>query len=98
MSKYKYIMYLHNPMGGFDFTRVESLEEAKAALVEYGTATGFHQDLQVTGQYGCSGSLYPYSEENWAEAEEFATSGCPFEYPWKLVENGPRGAVRITNA
>lgn len=98
MRKYRWIMYLHNPMGGFEVTRVHNLEEAKGELIEYGRATGFYQDLQVSGQYGCSGSLYPHSEEAWAEAEEFSTSGCPFDYPSKLVENGPRGGVRITNA
>lgn len=95
---YRWIMYLHNPLGGFDVERHTTLTDTKQALIEYGRNTGFYQDLQVGGQYGCSGSLYPYTEQNWADALEFKTSGCPFDYPSKLVENGPRGGVRITNA
>ena len=98
LENYRWIMYLHDPLGSFDVQRVTSLDAAKAALIEYGRNTGFYQDLQVGGQYGCSGSLYPYSEEARAEAERFRDSGCPFDYPSKLVENGPRGGVRITNA
>lgn len=96
--KYRWIMYLHNPVGGFDVQRVTSLHAAKDALIEYGKNTGFHQDLTVNGDYGPTGSLYPYSEEDWESAEEFRTSGCPFDYPAKLVTSGPRGGVRITDA
>ncbi|MFJ2176417.1 hypothetical protein ACIOHE_26440 [Streptomyces sp. NPDC087851] len=97
-TNYRWIMYLHDPLGGFDVQRVTSLDAARAALIEYGRNTGFNQDLQVTGEYGCSGSLYPYTEENWASAMEYRDAGCPFDCPSKLVENGPRGGVRITNA
>lgn len=96
--KYRWIMYLHQPMGGFDIERVTSLEEAGAALIRYGRDTGFYQDLQVGGQYGCTGSLYPYSEEDWAEAVKLREIGCPFDYPSKLVNNGPRGGVKVVNA
>lgn len=95
---FRWIMYLHDPLGSFDVERVENLEDAKVALIEYGRATGFYQDLQTNGNYGCTGSLYPYSEEDWDEALRFKDVGCPFDYPSKLVENGPRGGVRITNA
>lgn len=94
---YRWIMYLHTPLGSFDIIRIRSQEEAKAQLIAYGENTGFHQDLQVTGDYGCTGSLYPYSEEDWEAAQEFKGSGCPFGYPSKLVRNGPRGGVRIEN-
>ena len=98
MEKYRWIMYLNTPMGDFEVIRVHNIEEAKGSLVEYGVNTGFYQDLQVSGQYGCSGRLYPYTEEDWAEAEEYAEIGCPFDHPSKLVENGPRGGVRVFNA
>jgi hypothetical protein len=88
-------MYLHNPLGGFSLERHTSLADTKAALIEYGRATGFYQDLQTNGEYGCTGSLYPYTEDNWTDAKEFETSGCPFDYPSALVKNGPRGGVRI---
>ena len=98
MRKYRWIMYLHDPMGGFDVVRVHSHEEAKGELIGYGRDTGFHQDLQVSGQYGCSGALYPYSEEAWESAEEYREIGNPFDYPSYLVENGPRGGVNVTRA
>lgn len=98
VQPFRWIMYLYNPLGGFEVMRVGSLVAAKAALVEYGRATGFHQDLQVSGEYGCSGRLYPYTEENWGAAEEFRGMGCPFDYPSKLVQNGPRGGVRVVDA
>lgn len=92
---FKYIMYLHNPLGGFTFIRVTSKKAAKAALIEYGEATGFYQNLQTSGEYGCSGSLYPYDEQSWEDAQEFGTSGCPFDYPSFIVKNGPRGGVKV---
>lgn len=96
---YRWIMYLYQPMGqSFELARLRNLSEAKEALIRYGKETGFYQDLQVGGQYGCSGSLYPYSREDWIEAKRFEDVGNPFDYPSKLVENGPRGGVRITNA
>lgn len=98
MSKYRWIMYLHTPLGDFELERVTSLREAKSRLVEYGRETGFYGDLQVSGQYGCSGTLYQYSEEDWSIAKELEDVGVPFDYPDKLVENGPRGGVNITNA
>lgn len=93
--KWKYIMYLHQPMGSFTFLRVTSQKAAKAALIEYGEATGFYQELQVTGEYGCTGALYPYDEQSWEDAQEFGTTGCPFDHPEYEVLNGPRGGVRV---
>ena len=98
-TKYRWIMYTHNPLGGFQVYRVRNLEMAKLTLVEYCEATGFYHDPQITtGGYGCSGSLYVYSDEDWAEALEYAEIGCPFDYPSKLVERGPRGGVKVSNA
>lgn len=31
-------------------------------------------------------------------AKEFEDIGCPFDYPSKVVERGPRGGVKIVNA
>lgn len=95
---YRWIMYLHNPLGGFDVQRLTSLGDAKAALIQYGKNTGFYQDLTVNGDYGPTGSLYPYSDEDWQEAERMRTVGNPFDYPSYLVESGPRGGVSITPA
>lgn len=97
-NTFRWIMYLHQPMGGFDVIRIRSLKASKAALVEYGRNTGYYQDLQVSGEYGCTGSLYPYTEEAWEEAEEYRETGCPFDYPSYAVRNGPRGGVRVVSA
>lgn len=91
MSDYRWIMYMHQPLpGAFEVTRCASLGDAREQLRQYGENTGFHE--QVTA------SLYPYSAEDWAEAEEFATIGCPFDYPSKLIDRGPKGGMVITNA
>lgn len=93
MEKYKYIMYLHTPMPGdigVTLRRVTSLQGALLELANFELASGFAD--------GCTASLYAYSEEDWAEAEEFATIGCPFDYPWKVIERGPRGGMRVVNA
>jgi hypothetical protein len=99
MEKYRWIMYITNPGGlGGDLLRVTSHEEAKAALIEHGKATGFHQDLTVYGEYGPTAVLYPYTAEDWQEAEDFRGTGCPFDYPSYEVKSGPRGGVRVTRA
>lgn len=96
-NTYRWIMYLHAPLGSFDVIRITTLEAAKSALREYDRNTGFNGALQISGEYGCTGTLYPYTEEDWAEALEFKTIGCPFDHPTKIVKNGPRGGVRIEN-
>lgn len=95
MSEYRWIIYMHNPLGGFDVDRVTSLDAAKSALVEYCKNTGFHADLQVTGEYGCTATLYAYDPARWLTALNFRDAGCPFDYPDRLVKRGPRGGTRV---
>jgi len=96
---YRWIMYIDNPGGlGGDLLRVASKEDAKTALIEHGKASGFHQDLTVYGDYGPTATLYPYTEEDWAEAELWRDTGNPFPCPSYIVESGPRGGVNITPA
>lgn len=93
MAKYRWIMYLHTPMPGdtsVTLRRVTSLTNALLELANFELASGFQ------GQ--CTATLYPYSEEDWKEAEEFATKGCPFDYPSKVIERGPNGGMWIVNA
>ena len=92
MTKYKWIAYLHTPMpGDIGVTqRVTSLSGALCELVDFELASGFSE--------GCTAMLYPYSEESWAEAEEYATIGCPFDYPSKVIERGPRGGMKVLDA
>lgn len=88
---YRWIMYMYQPMGGsFDVTRVASLEQARAELERYGRETYTYEEATA--------SLYPYSEEDWAEAESFRDTGNPFDYPSKVIERGPKGGMRIINA
>lgn len=92
-NKYRWIMYLHTPMPGetgVTLRRVTSLQAALLELVNFELASGFIG--------GCSAELYAYSDEDWADAEEYATIGCPFDYPWKLIERGPRGGMKVVNA
>lgn len=101
MRKYRWIMYLSQPLpGAFDVIRIRSHAEARAQLIAYGVNTGFHQDLTVNGDYGPTAALYPYTDEDWAEAEAERMRGVgnPFDYPSYLVQSGPRGGVRVTPA
>lgn len=84
---YRWIIYLHQPMGGFDVQRVSSIEEAKSALHQWS------RDVYVYEQ--ATASLYPYSKEDWAEAKEYEEIGCPFDYPSKVMEFGPRGGIKV---
>lgn len=93
MKKYKWIMYLHTPMPGdtsVTLRRVTSLAQALTEVANFELATGFHDQ--------CGAALYSYSEEGWQVAEEFATSGCPFDYPSKIIERGPKGGMKVVDA
>lgn len=93
MQKYRWIMYLHTPMPGnvsVNLRRVTSLTNALLEVIN------FERDTDFYGQ--CGAVLYPYSEEDWENAEEFATTGIPFDYPVKVIERGPRGGMVIVDA
>ena len=85
----RYIMYIHYSMGGFDLKQAGSLSEVRRL---------FRRAGEQGGDENVSASLYPWSEADWAEAVEYDTIGCPFDYPWKIVEFGKRGGVVISNA
>jgi hypothetical protein len=89
-TTYRWIMYAHQPLGGFDVFRVESIEHAKRALERYGRDTFVYEQATAT--------LYPYTEEDWVEAEDFRETGCPFDYPSKVIERGPKGGMKVVNA
>ncbi len=90
--KYRWIMYAHQPygmqFGSFELTRHASLKDCADRMRYNESAT--------SGDW--SASLYAYSDKSWAEAEEYREIGCPFDYPAKLIERGPRGGMRVTNA
>lgn len=92
MSKYRWIMYSNQDIPGgmtFDLTRHPSLREAVKFYREYCEAVFTDE---------CSARLYLYFEEDWSSALDFKDSGCPFDYPAKLIERGPRNGVVIVNA
>lgn len=90
MKQHRWIIYLHHPMGSFDVRREYSLSDCKRALRLYARDTFTYEQA--------SASLYAYSEEAWSEAKEYEDVGCPFDCPDKLIEFGPKGGIRVTNA
>jgi hypothetical protein len=47
----------------------------------------------------CSTSLYYVTRwEQLADALEYEGIGCPFDYPDKQIESGPRGGIKVSNA
>src|SRR5687768_14972661 len=77
----------------FDLGFHSSLDSAREAYLSYCDAVGTDD---------ASMSLYyvPPRErdEMTSSAKEFEGIGCPFDYPSKTVERGPRGGVRFVNA
>lgn len=89
---FRWIMYTAQNIPGnisSDLTCVGSLADAKLDFAAY---------CATVGTDNCHARLYPYSDEDWASAEEFREIGCPFDYPSKLVQMGPRGGVTVVNA
>lgn len=89
--EYKYIAYVQRDMPGdrsFDLHRFRKDSEVLEYLRELEDATG--------DQWYAS--LYPYSTEGWRYAKDFETTGCPFDYPWKVSERGPRGGLKLVTA
>lgn len=70
-----------------------TLADARQAYIDYCDAVGTDE---------CSMSLYyvPANEQEdmMSIARQFEDVGCPFDYPSKIVERGPRGGVKIVNA
>jgi hypothetical protein len=88
----RWIVYLHVDAPGRDAFTVTAVENLKAARKALGVwSLGMGED-------SVSASLYPYSPEAWADAMDFRTVGCPFDYPSRIIERGPRGALRVVSA
>lgn len=84
----RWIMYASQNFPGsmsFRVTCHESLEWCKESLEDFGRAV--HADV--------SAFLYAYSDEAWKSAREYEEIGCPFDYPDRLIERGPRGGWRV---
>lgn len=85
--------------GSWELTFNRSLKEAVEAYKGY---------CEGVGTDDCTMTLYAVprkrvrsdlasAEEMIATAKEFAGVGCPFDYPDRIIERGPRGGVRIEN-
>ncbi|WAB08870.1 hypothetical protein SEA_SUCCESS_91 [Streptomyces phage Success] len=88
----RWIVYLHVDVPGrdaFTVTAVENLRDARAALEAWSRAMG---------EDNVSASLYPYSAEAWADAVDFRSVGCPFDYPSRVITRGMRGGFRMVSA
>lgn len=88
---YRWIMYTSQNFPGnisFDLSRHTSLDDAKSAFADYCKAV-YNDDSHAT--------LYPYSDEDWSSAEDFRDTGCPFDYPSRIIERGPLGGIRVQN-
>lgn len=91
-SKYQWIMYTAQSIPGglsFDLDRATSLADAKAKFEK------FCRDAWTTD---CSATLYAYSDESWAQAQDFRKVGCPFDYPDRLIERGRNGGIKVSRA
>lgn len=91
-TRNRWIMYAQQSGPAGMFPRVtchESLDWCLDSLKKY--ARDVHTD-------NVSASLYAYDDESWRQARNFQDVGCPFDYPDKLIERGPKGAFRVTNA
>ncbi|MEN8656388.1 hypothetical protein ABCR94_38895 [Streptomyces sp. 21So2-11] len=91
MRDYRWISYMsQNIPGNTSFTlgRHASLGAARNAYAEFCNAVGTDE---------CSMTLYPFSEQNWKDAEEFKEAGC-VGYPSRIIERGPLGGVRVVEA
>lgn len=92
-TRNRWIMYSHQGFPGDMFPRVtchESLEWCKASLWRFSRETGAYEQASAT--------LYPFTAEDWQQARNFEDVGCPFDYPSKVIEFGPRGGLVVQNA
>lgn len=69
-----------------------SLAEAKGSYEGYCDAVGTN-DCHMTLYY-----THKAHEGRMIEtAKEFEGIGCPFDYPDKIIERGPRGGIKVSN-
>lgn len=89
----RWIMYSFVGIPGETSGRVtchESLEWAKWSFKRFSENTYSYEQAYAT--------LYPYTDADWREAREFEHTGCPLDSLTKLLEFGPRGAIRVVRA
>jgi hypothetical protein len=69
-----------------------NLREVQKAYEEYCEAVGT-EDVSMT-IYSTIGDK---DGEMVKAAKEFEGIGCPFDYPDKIIERGPHGAIKVVN-
>lgn len=90
MFEYRWIGYTMMNIPGnlsFELDRFTSLEQARQGFIKFCKETGYDESHTA---------LYAYSDEGWESAREFEGVGCPFDYPDRIIERGPRGGVVIS--
>lgn len=90
-ENYRWIVYLAQNIPGnqsFDLSRATSIEDAKEQYRQY-CKDVYNDDSHAT--------LYAYDAERWTDAEDFRDTGCPFDYPDRIIERGPLGGVVVNN-
>lgn len=82
-------LYVNSPAGSWDVVQAKNLREAVSALETWS---------EQMGTDDVSASLYPFTPDDWQSAMNFRDTGCPFDYPTKVIERGPRGGFSVKNA
>lgn len=93
MSKIRWISYTQRNIPGNQSLQLDflaSLSQAKEVFREF---------CDGVGSDDCSMLLYFVAADEKdamvSVAKEFENIGCPFDYPAKVVERGPRGGIRF---
>lgn len=85
---FRWISYsqLHVPGNQwFKLDRHESLTAARVAFEKFCRSSGYDSSM----------TLYAYSTDAWESAKDFEDTGCPFDYPDRMLSRGPRNGVKL---
>ena len=85
----RWIMYASQNIPGNQSFRL-TCHESLARCVE--SLDQFSRDIYADD---VSAWLYVFDDESWYEARRYEDTGCPFDYPARLIERGPRGGWRV---
>ena len=91
MRNYRWIMYVSQNIPGNTSFTLERVPSLLSAILEY------ENYCMAVGTDECSATLYAYSDDAWKDAEDFRGTGCPLDYPSRIIERGPMGGIRVQN-
>lgn len=91
--KNRWISYTSQNIPGsqsFELGFHPNLEDVKASFAEF---------CRAVDSTDCTSSVYFAGEDQsmYDLAKEYEGIGCPFDYPDKMIERGPRGGIKVTN-